>query len=73
MTISVRLNDSEAKLFKHYAEMNNISISELVRQAVLEKIEMEYDLKLYNEAMAEFEKDPVTYSHDEVKKILELD
>lgn len=73
MTISVRLNEKEAKLFRHYAELNNISLSELVRQAVLEKIETEYDLKLYEAAMEEHKKNPETYTHEEVKKMLELD
>lgn len=31
-----------------------------------ERIEDEYDLKAYEEAMAEFKKNPVTYSHEEV-------
>ena len=43
MTISVRLNNEETKLIKAYAEINNISLSDLIRNAVLEKIEQEYD------------------------------
>ncbi len=73
MTISVRLNDEDSKLFKKYAEMNNMTISELVRQAIMERIEDEYDLNLYHEAMEEFKKNPVTYTHEEVKRMLELD
>lgn len=73
MTISVRLNDADTELIKHYAELNHISVSELVRQAVMEKIEEEYDLKLYYEAKAEYEKNPITYSHEEVKKVLGLE
>ena len=45
MTISVRLNEKDAELIKAYAEMNNISLSELKRNAILEKIENEYDLE----------------------------
>lgn len=73
MTISVRLNEKDAKLIKYYAELNGISVSDLIRQAVMEKIESEFDLKLYEEAMAEHEKNPVTYSHEDVRKMLELD
>lgn len=73
MTISVRLNDEDSVLFRKYAEMNNMTISDLVRQAIMERIEDEYDLKVYYEAMAEFEKNPVTYTHEEVKRMLELD
>lgn len=73
MTISVRLNDKDTELIKAYAEMNNISLSDLIRNAVLEKIEDEYDLKCYYEAMEEIKNNPKTYSHDEVRKMLELD
>lgn len=73
MTISIKLNDEEELLIKKYAEINNISISELFRQAVIERIEDEIDLTTYKEAMDEYKTDPVTYSHDEVKKMLGLD
>lgn len=73
MTISVRLNDKDTKLIKAYADMNNISISDLIRNAVIEKIEDEYDLKCYYEAMEEFKKNPKTYTMEEVKKELELE
>lgn len=73
MTISLRLNDEDTKLIKKYAEINNVSISELFRQAVIERIEDEIDLSAYKESMNEYEADPVTYSHEEVKKMLGLD
>ena len=47
MTISVRLNEDDTRLMKLYAEMNNISLSDLIRNAVIEKIEDEYDLECY--------------------------
>lgn len=72
MTISLRLNDEDTQLIKKYAEINNISISELFRQTVLERIEDEYDLECYNKAMEEYKKNPVTYSLDEVKRELGL-
>lgn len=72
MTISLRLNDADATLFKKYAEINGISVSELVRRSVLEKIEDEYDLKVYEKAMAEFRENPVTYTFEEAMKELGL-
>lgn len=72
-TISLRLNDADSMLIKKYAEMNDISISDLVRQSVIEHIEDEMDLKAYEKAIAEYRENPVTYTHDEVKKMLELD
>ena len=72
MTISVRLNDDDTKLMKLYAEMNNMSLSDLIRTAVIEKIEDEYDLECYEKAIKEYEEDPKTYTLDEVKKELGL-
>ena len=37
MTISLRLNEKDASLIKKYAEINNITVSELIRQSVIEK------------------------------------
>lgn len=73
MTVSVRLNEEDEKLIKAYADMNNISLSDLIRNAVIEKIEDEYDLKCYYEALEDYKKNPKTYSHEEVKKMLEID
>jgi len=72
MTISLRLNDEDTVLFKKYAELNGITVSELLRQSVIDRIEDEYDLNAYKEAMAEFKKNPVTYSLDDVEKELGL-
>ena len=72
MTVSLRLNESESMLIKKYAEINNISMSELIRQSVLERIEDEYDLELFKLAAAEYKKDPTTYTLDEVEKELGL-
>ena len=72
MTISVRLNDEDTKLMKLYAEMNNMSLSDLIRNAVIEKIEDEYDLECYEKAIKEYEENPKTFTLDEVKKELGL-
>ena len=47
MTISLRLNEADSMLFKKYAELHGISVSELLRRSVLEHIEEEYDLQAY--------------------------
>lgn len=72
MTISLRMNEAEGKLIKTYAELNGITISELVRQAVLERIEDEMDIKAYEAALQAYHEDPVTYSQEEVEKELGL-
>ena len=72
MTISVRLNEKDTELIKAYASINNISLSDLIRNAVLEKIENEYDLESYNKAIEEDKKNPKTYTLEEVKEELGL-
>ncbi len=72
MTISVRLDDKETELIKAYAKMNNISLSDLIRSAVMEKIENEYDLECYKKAMEEYKQNPKTYTMEEVKEELGL-
>ena len=72
MTISVRLSEEDTKLIKTYAEINNISLSDLIRNAVLEKIEDEYDLKCYEKALEDYKKNSKTYSLEDVKKELGL-
>lgn len=72
MAISLRLSEADTLLFKRYAELNGITVSELVRQSVLERINDEYDLQAFERAMAEYKANPVTYSLDEVEKELGL-
>ena len=72
MTVSLRLPDEDAMLIKKYAELNRMSVSDMIRKTVMERIEDEYDLKAYEEAMAEYKKNPVSYSLDEVEKELGL-
>jgi len=70
--IQARLSEEEEKLVIDYTKTKNISVSALIRDAVMEKIEDEIDLKLYESAMAEFIKNPVTYTLDEVERELGL-
>ena len=73
MTISLRLNEKESLLFKKYAEIKKMSVSELIRQTVMERIEDEYDLNAYDKAMEEHLKNPIVYSQTEVQKMLGLE
>ncbi len=72
MTISLRLSDEDSVLIKKYAELNRLSVSELVRQTVMERIETEYDLEMFDKAMAEYKINPITYSLDDVERELGL-
>lgn len=72
MTISLRLDADDSMLFKKYAALKGISVSEMIRQTVFEKIEDEYDLATYKKALADYKKKQVTYSLDEIEKELGL-
>ena len=72
MTISLRLSDEDTLLIKKYAELNRLSVSDLIRQTVMERIENEYDLEMFDKAMAEYKNNPVTYSLDDVERELGL-
>ena len=73
MTISVRLSEKDTELIKNFATLHGITVSELIRQAVLERIEDEIDIQAYQQAMEEYRANPVTYTHEEIAKMLELD
>lgn len=72
MTISLRLSPTEMKLVKSYAKMKNQSVSDVMRNAIMERIEDEFDLSVYEKAMEEYRKNPVTYSLAEIEKDLDL-
>ncbi len=70
-TISLRLEEADATLIKEFAWMNQMTVSDLIRQTVMEKIAEDFDLKVYEKAIKDFHQDPATYTHGEVGKMLE--
>lgn len=68
--LSVRVSKEDELLLKNYAKLNNISISQLLRDSAIEKIEDELDLKTYENAYEEYLKNPITFSLEEVIKEL---
>ena len=72
MSFFLRLSDEDAALLKKYAELNGTSVSEFVRQAVLERIEDEYDLKAYQKAKAGYLANAAIHTLDEAEKELGL-
>lgn len=72
-TITVRLNQDEAVIYKEYAEFKNVALSTLMKEALQEKIEDEIDMKAISEYEADVEKNCVeVYDHTEVRKMLGL-
>lgn len=72
MAFSVKFTPEEKFLIEQYASKHGKTVSEVVRRATLEMIEDEIDAEIADKAWEEFLKDPVTYTHEEVKKMLGL-
>ena len=53
MIVSISLSKEEEQLFKNYAEFTGVELSTLFKRALLEKIELEHELK----TIAEYEKE----------------
>ena len=68
-TITIRLSESDKKLFINVSKEKNKTLSDWARESLLEKIEQEYDEKIINEYLLNKDKMKF-YSNDEVKKEL---
>ena len=68
-TISLRVDDRDSKLIRDYAKLKNTSVSDLMRNAIIEKIEDELDVESFVRVLATME---TTHSLDDVKKELGL-
>ena len=72
MIVSIRMTAEEKNLAESYAKLNGRTLSDAMKRAFFEKIEDEYDIALADQALREYEKNPKTYTHEEIKKILDL-
>ena len=71
-TISQRMDEEDEKYIKEYAKTKNITVSSLIRNAVLEKIEDEIDMDLYHIAMKQHIANPQVVSFDEMMKEIDF-
>ena len=69
-TITIRLNKEEAQTFQEYATLNDIPSSTLFKKALEEKMEEEFDMSVIE--AYENENNHETYTHEELKKTLDL-
>lgn len=69
--VSIRLNEEENNLFRTYSKHTGKSLSELFKSALANQIEDELDYETGIKALKDYEKNPVTYSIDNL--ILELE
>jgi uncharacterized protein (DUF1778 family) len=70
MIMTLRINEEDAQLIRDYARLHGITVSEFLRRAALEKIEDELDIRAAEKAYADYLADPVTYSHEEMGRML---
>ncbi len=70
-TISLRLNDEDAKLVQEYVAVNDLNLSSFVRELILDKIEddLALDEERIMKARTRAEKE-TSYDHTEVWKKL---
>ena len=68
MTFTVKMNREESCLVKDYAHLQGTTVSDIIRRAVLERIEDELDLTAYEQGYADYLKNSKTYTLDEVEK-----
>jgi hypothetical protein len=71
-TLTIRLSPEEKDFIRSYASLNRKTVAALMLESVMDRIEDELDLRLYDEAKAEFEENPVSYTLDEVEQELGL-
>lgn len=68
--ISIRLNERDAGLIRNYAKLKGISLSDLVRNTVIHKIEDEIDIQYFAEATKSLRN---TFSLDELENMVRGD
>lgn len=60
MTLTVKLDEIESKIFSDYVNLSKKKISDIIRESIFEKIEDEFDLQSYYQGIKEFRKNPKT-------------
>ena len=71
-TFTMRLDDSQKALIAEYAAIHGKSMAEFMLDAALDIIEDATDLRDWKAAKADFDKDSVTYSNDEIMQEFKL-
>jgi len=70
MSMSIRFTKDEEKIIKRYADVYGMSVSEVIRKSVMERIEDELDLKIAEKAWSEYNSNPVTYTLEEIAEMI---
>ena len=62
------MTDDEKQLAIAYAKLQGMSLSEAIKKTYFDKIEEEYDVVAFDEALKEYKNNPKTYSLSEAKE-----
>ena len=69
-TLSLRISEEDLELAKKFSKAKGRSVSELLRESLLEKIEDYMDYQDAVSALKEYEQDEVAFDTDTVKRVL---
>lgn len=72
MCLVLNFTKEQEKELNKYAENNNLSLKECAKRIILEKLEDAEDLKIGLKALEDYKNNPITYSHEEVFKMIGL-
>lgn len=67
-TFTMRIDEDKKKLISEYAAIHGKSMAEFMLDSTLDVIEDATDLRDWKTAKKEFDKNPVTYSNDEIMR-----
>ena len=70
MIYSVTFSPTEEALIQEYSDLHQMTIPEVIRKLTIEAIEDEIDVKAFSDAKKRYEQNSVSYSHEEVGKML---
>lgn len=69
-TLSLRISEEDLELAKEFSKIKGKSVSELLRDSLLEKVEEYMDYQNAINALKEYEQDEVAFDTDTVKRVL---
>lgn len=69
-TLSLRISEEDLELAKEFSKVKGKSVSELLRESLLEKVEEYMDYNDAVMALKEYEQDEVAFDTDTVKRVL---
>lgn len=70
MNISLNLSEKDKVFLSKHAKLENLSIDNFIKEAIIEEVETAFDMELADEGRAAYELDPTTYTFAEVCEMI---